>query len=608
MPFIDRDFINDLSERVDIVDLINRRVPLKKAGKDYKACCPFHQEKTPSFTVAPDKQIYHCFGCGESGNAIDFVMNFDHLNFQEAVETIASEAGVSVVYDQSAKPVDPKLARYRELMTQVCEFYQQQLKSSAAKNKVVSYAKGRGLSGEIAKRFELGFAPPGWDNLFNHFHNQPEAIQDLTVMGLLVAKKDKKGAYYDRFRDRLMFPIHNSRGDVIAFGGRVLSSDDQPKYLNSPETPIFSKSRELYGLYHARKHSRSMDYILVVEGYMDVVALHQAGITQAVATLGTATTKEHLGVLSRSTNQIVFCFDGDRAGRDAAWKALKIALPVIKSGLVVKFLFLPDGEDPDSMVAKESVSAFQKRIEQAQPLSQFLFEHLTNQVEFQTIEGKTLFLDQVMGFIRQVNYPIYQQQLIEGVAQLVGQSVEHIQTLIHSSDSPSMPPEPEPYPDIYPDSPIEGEPVFFPESEMPVERPRPEATPKSLMSKLISIVLNYPQLCDEVLEHRVREIDNSQVLLEIIRSAQLDEQADALALIEPFRSKTPVYGRLTELCTLSPALSESQAKDELLSALNRMEQQQKQQQIKASIVNAHTPEAQRQIAEGIAKGKKPTKD
>lgn len=607
MPFIDRDFINDLSERVDIVDLINRRVPLKKAGKDYKACCPFHQEKTPSFTVAPDKQIYHCFGCGESGNAIDFVMNFDHLNFQEAVETIASETGVSVVYDQSAKPVDPKLARYRALMTQVCEFYQQQLKSSVAKNKVVNYAKGRGLSGEIAKRFELGFAPPGWDNLFNHFHNQPEAIQDLAIMGLLVAKKDKPGAYYDRFRDRLMFPIHNSRGDVIAFGGRVLSSEDQPKYLNSPETPIFSKSRELYGLHHARKHSRSMDYILVVEGYMDVVALHQAGITQAVATLGTATTKEHLGVLSRSTNQIVFCFDGDRAGRDAAWKALKIALPVIKSGLVVKFLFLPDGEDPDSMVAKESASAFQKRIEQAQPLSQFLFEHLSDQVEFQTIEGKTLFLDQVMGFIRQVNYPIYQQQLIEGVAQLVGQSVEHIQTLIHSSEHPSMP-EPEPYPDIYPESPMEGEPVFFPESEMPVERPRPEATPKSLMSKLISIVLNYPQLADEVLEHRVREIDNSQVLLEIIGSAQLDEQADAQALIEPFRSKAPIYGRLQELCVLSPALSEAQAKDELLSALNRMEQQQKQQHIKASIAKAHTPEAQRQIAEGIAKGKKPIKD
>ena len=605
MPFIDRDFINDLSDRVDIVDLINRRVPLKKAGKDYKACCPFHQEKTPSFTVAPDKQIYHCFGCGESGNAIDFVMSFDHLNFQEAVETIASEAGMSVVYDQSAKPVDPKLARYRELMTEVCEFYQQQLKSSVAKNKVVNYAKGRGLSGEIAKRFELGFAPPGWDNLFTHFHNRPEAIQDLAVMGLLVPKKDKKGAYYDRFRDRLMFPIHNSRGDVIAFGGRVLSKEDQPKYLNSPETPIFSKSRELYGLHHARKHSRNIDYILVVEGYMDVVALHQAGITQAVATLGTATTKEHLGVLSRSTNQIVFCFDGDRAGRDAAWKALQIALPVIKSGLVVKFLFLPDGEDPDSMVAKESLSAFKKRIDQAQPLSQFLFDHLAAQVEFQTIEGKTLFLDRVMGFIQQVTYPIYQQQLVEGVAQLVGQSVEQIQALMRASDS--VPPmEREPYTEFYPESPIEMDPDFMPEPDMPPveQRQTPEATPKSLMSKLISIVLNYPHLADEVLEHRVREIKQSQVLLDIIHSAQLDDQAEAKTLIEAFRSKTAIYKRLEQLCDLSPALSESQAKDELLSALNRMEKQQQQQHIKASIADAHTPEAQRQIAEGIAKGKK----
>jgi len=374
MPFIDRDFINDLSQRVDIVDLINRRVPLKKAGKDYKACCPFHNEKTPSFTVVPNKQIYHCFGCGESGSALDFVMKFDHLDFKEAVETVASESGISVVYDQKAKPVDARIKRYRDLMQKVNEFYQYQLRHSPAKGKVTSYAKKREISGEIAVRFDLGFAPPGWSNLFDHFKQDENTIQDLEKMGLLVAKKDKEGEYYDRFRDRLMFPIHNARGDVIAFGGRVLSSEDSPKYLNSPETPLFSKSNELYGLHHCRKYSRSIDYVLVVEGYMDVVALHQGGITRTVATLGTATTPQHLQILSRTTNIIVFCFDGDRAGRAAAWKALQIALPVIKAGLVIKFLFLPDGEDPDTLVKKESTKAFEARIKNAHTLSKFLFQ------------------------------------------------------------------------------------------------------------------------------------------------------------------------------------------------------------------------------------------
>jgi len=353
MPFIDRDFINDLPNRVDIVDLINKRVALKKAGKDYKACCPFHEEKTPSFTVVPTKQIYHCFGCGESGGIIDFVMKYDHLSFVEAIESVAGESGISVVYDQTAKPVDKRFKRYNQIMAELNDFYQNQLKSSSVKNKVVNYAKKRGISGSIAKRFELGFAPPGWTNLFDEYSQNEESIQDLLSMGMIVSKKDKKDDYYDRFRDRLMFPIHNAKGYVIGFGGRVLSSQDNPKYLNSPETPLFSKSNELYGLYHCRKYSRRIDSILVVEGYMDVIALHQQGITNVVATLGTATTPAHLQILSRSAETIVFCFDGDKAGRDAAWKALKTSLPSITSGLIIKFLILPQGEDPDTLINKE---------------------------------------------------------------------------------------------------------------------------------------------------------------------------------------------------------------------------------------------------------------
>ncbi len=606
MPFIDRDFINDLSQRVDIVDLINRRVPLKKGGKDYKACCPFHNEKTPSFTVVPGKQMYHCFGCGESGGAIDFVMKFDHLDFKEAVETVASESGISVVYDQNAKPVDARIQRYGDLMQKASEFYHSQLKKSIAKNKVVNYAKQRGISGEIAKRFDLGFAPPGWSNLLDNFKSNLDTVADLEKMGLLVAKQGKQGEYYDRFRDRLMFPIHNSKGNVIAFGGRVLSSEDQPKYLNSPETPIFSKSKELYGLYHCRKYSRSIDYVLVVEGYMDVVALHQGGITRCVATLGTATTDQHLQILSRTTNTIIFCFDGDRAGRDAAWKALQITLPVIKAGLVVKFLFLPDGEDPDTLVKKESPKSFEKRIENAHTLSKFLFEHIKAEVDFNTIEGKTIFLEKASVLIKQVNYDIYKQQLIEGVAQVVNQSIDQVKSVFEQQD-----PQPTNSPFDYASVQDQEEPPMpdFSDFDQPVE-PRVEHNVKAsvsgtkvLMSKMISLIINYPSLADATVEARVRVIDNSDVLLDLVRSAQINENISMQDLIQPFKGKASIYNRLKQLCTLEPHLSEKQAKDEFLGSLLALEKQQDGAQTKTAIHSANTIEEQQRIMEEIQKSK-----
>ena len=604
MPFIDRDFINDLSDRVDIVGLINKRVPLKKAGKDYKACCPFHEEKTPSFTVVPNKQIFHCFGCGESGGAIDFIKKFDHLDFVEAVETVASESGISVVYDQNVKPVDTRFKRYNELMIEVNDYYQTQLKSSAAKKRAVDYAKGRGISGVIAKRFELGYAPPGWSNLHEHNKADSEKLIDLDTLGMLVTKKEKEGDYYDRFRDRLMFPIHNAKGNVIGFGGRVLSDKDNPKYLNSPETPLFSKSKELYGLYHCRKHSRKIDYILVVEGYMDVIALHQHGITTAVATLGTATTPTHLQTLSRATDTIVFCFDGDKAGRAAAWKALQISLPAMTPGLMIKFLLLPDGEDPDTLIQKESVKTFSQRIQKAQTLSSFLFDHIKSEVPFETIEGKTLFLEQASALINLVTYSVYQQQLVEGLAQAVGQDVSHVEKVINQSKY-SEPPmhEMQEMHDVPPnfDIPPMAEMAY----DEPVVKKIPDNGMKGLMSKMISCLLNYPVLADDTVELRVRNLPNSKVLLGLVREAQIDEEILQQALIKPFEAKPKIYSRLQQLCVMEPSLSENEARDEFLSALTLSEKQHQRNLTSASISTASTSADEKKIMEEIQHRKKP---
>jgi len=599
MPFIDRDFINDLPNRVDIVGLINKRVSLKKAGKDYKACCPFHEEKTPSFTVVPTKQIFHCFGCGESGGIIDFVMKFDHLAFVEAIETIASESGISVVFDQTAKPVDKRFKRYNQLMEVLNVFYQDQLKSSSSKKKVVDYAKKRGISGSIAKRFELGFAPPGWTNLFEQYKENDESIQDLLTMGMIVPKNDKEGEYYDRFRGRLMFPIHNSKGSVIGFGGRVLSSEDNPKYLNSPETPLFSKSKELYGLYHCRKYSRRIDSILVVEGYMDVIALHQQGISNVVATLGTATTQAHLQILSRSAETIVFCFDGDKAGREAAWKALKTSLPSITSGLVIKFLLLPEGEDPDTLINRESAKAFKKRVEGAQTLSNFLIEHIKAEVPFDTIEGKTLFLERSATLINMVTYPIYRQQLIEGIAHMIGQNIAQVEKAVEQNIANNV--------QNTPSNQLEQSNIIHKPIHQNLSNKNASSI-KSLMSRMISCIINYPSIVNDpesssVIEERARNLPKSEVLVELIRHAQVESDLSKDALLLPYKSKERVYLRLQELSVLEPFLSEIEAKEEFGYALTAAEKYYERRSTKASILNAKTHEDEKAVMQNIMKSK-----
>ena len=599
MPFVDRDFINDLPNRVDIVGLINKRVALKKAGKDYKACCPFHEEKTPSFTVVPTKQIYHCFGCGESGGIIDFIMKYDHLAFVEAIETVAGESGISVIYDQTAKPVDMRFKRYNKLMEELSSFYQEQLKTSAAKKKVVDYAKNRGVSGSIAKRFELGFAPPGWTNLFDAYKDSEESTQDLLTMGMIVPKKDKKDDYYDRFRDRLMFPIHNTKGSVIGFGGRVLSSKDNPKYLNSPETPLFSKSKELYGLYHCRKYSRKIDAIIVVEGYMDVIALHQQGITNVVATLGTATTSSHLQVLSRTAETIVFCFDGDKAGRDAAWKALQTSLPAITAGLVIKFLLLPEGEDPDTLINSESAKAFNKRVDEAQTLSNFLFEHIKAEVPFNTIEGKTLFLEKSAALVNLVSYPIYQQQLIEGIAQTIGQNITQVEKAIEQNIANNT--------QHYYANELEQAEIVNQSFQTKPKRTSPSSI-KSLMSRMISCVINYPSLVNDpetssVIEERARKLPKSDVLVELIRHAQVESDLSKEALLLPYKSKERVYNRLKELSVMEPFLSEYEAKEEFGYTLTAAEKFYERKSTKASILSAKTHDEEKAVMQDIMKSK-----
>ncbi len=420
---IPQHFIDELLNRTDIVDLIDGYVPLKKAGANYKACCPFHGEKTPSFTVSPTKQFYHCFGCGVNGTAISFLMEHDHMEFREAVETLASSAGMEI--PQESQTFTPKSTQSQgidlyKLMQEVEGFYQTKLRQHSDKEHAVAYLKKRGLSGDTAKRFGLGFAPEGWSNLMNALGDTAPAQKALLDTGMLT--KNEKGRVYDRFRHRIMFPIHDHRGRVVGFGGRILEQEEpqpgNPKYLNSPETPIFHKGAELYGLYGARGAIKEADGVLVVEGYMDVVALAQEGINNAVATLGTATTSMHLQRLFRHTPNVTFSFDGDRAGRAAAWKALEICLPTLQDGHQVSFLFLPDGEDPDTMVKQVGKEGFEKLIKQAMPLPEFLLESLKQQADLNRLDGRAKLGKLAKPLLEKMQTGVLKTLVVERVAAL----------------------------------------------------------------------------------------------------------------------------------------------------------------------------------------------
>jgi DNA primase len=452
---IPQSFIQDLLNRIDIVDVIERHVPLKKAGTNFSACCPFHSEKTPSFTVSPTKQFYHCFGCGAHGSAVGFMMEYGGMNFIEAVSDLAARVGMRVPVQQpESRPGMSESVGQRagnssqnlfEVMNSATRFYREQLKHS---ENAIAYLKKRGLTGETAARFAVGYAPAGWQNLAAVFPDYQARMptDSLVEAGLVIESND--GKRYDRFRDRIMFPILNQKGMIVGFGGRVLEQGE-PKYLNSPETPLFEKGRELYNLFGARKAIREAGRVLVVEGYMDVVALSQHGIDYAVAALGTATTPYQVHKLLRQTDNVVFCFDGDNAGRKAAWRALENSLAQLVDGKSLSFLFLPENEDPDSYVRKFGKETFEGLLDRAPPLSVFLFKELSARTDLQTSEGRARLVQEVKPLLAQVTAPTLALMLLKRLAELSGTSQGEVEDLLQIrriSSSPSRARAPRPQP------------------------------------------------------------------------------------------------------------------------------------------------------------------
>ena len=464
---IPQDFIDDLIARADIVEVVGRRVQLKKAGREFKACCPFHDEKTPSFTVVPSKGFYHCFGCGAHGTAIGFLMEYDHMSFVEAVESLANTMGVDVPRSESDRPA----RRYDELFSlldSVSRHWQDCLRNAP---KAVEYVKQRGIDGSTAKRFGIGYAPDGWSNVLDKFGKSPEAVERLLATGLIIRKDN--GQHYDRFRDRVMFPIRDARGRTIGFGGRTMG-DGEPKYLNSPETVLFHKGRELYGLYEARQALRQIDQLVVVEGYMDTVALARHGIDFAVATLGTATTSEHLNRLFRLTDNVGFAFDGDRAGRKAAWRALENALPLIREGRQIRFMFLPDGHDPDSYVNELGTDAFLEVLDRGMALSEFMIEELAGQVDMSTVDGRARLAELARPLVNRIPTGVYKELLLESLAEAVGLTAPKLEQMLGADKSGDRR-------------------VKFPSGRRAATGRRPRAGQPSVVRHAITVLLNHPR-------------------------------------------------------------------------------------------------------------------
>jgi DNA primase len=542
MSRIPQSFIDELMARVDIAEVVGARVPLKKAGREFKACCPFHTEKTPSFTVSPTKQFYHCFGCGAHGTAINFLMEHDHLGFVEAIEELARDVGLEVPREAGPARDRGREALY-ETMRRAEAFYTDALRTHRP---AIDYLQGRGLDGQTAARFGIGYAPGGWDALLSHCGDGEEVIERLSQCGLIIERE--QGGYYDRFRDRIMFPIRDSRGRTIAFGGRVLGSGE-PKYLNSPETPLFHKGRELYGLYEARQALRSIPRLLVVEGYMDVVGLARAGIDYAVATLGTATTDEHLRRLFRISDEVVFCFDGDAAGRRAAWRALENALPVLTDGHQISFLFLPEGEDPDSLVGREGAAAFEDRLHDARPLSEFLLDHLAAEVDTGSIDGRARLAEIARPLLRRIPDGVYKDLLTQRLAEVVGLDRTRLGRIL-AGDRPR-------------------EAGFKPATRGAGEPPRPRS---NLVRQAITLVLHHPAAAAEVTPPadlgsvELRGIELLKNLLEAVRS---NPRVSTAGLLERWRDR-PEHPHLLSLAANEVLVSDTAAGETLNAVLERL--------------------------------------
>lgn len=562
MGLIPQQFIDDLVARTDIVELINARVPLKKAGKNYQACCPFHNEKSPSFTVSPQKQFYHCFGCGANGTALGFLMEYDRMEFVDAVEELARQHGLEVPREggnQRNPQQSQRLKSLHELLEAASNYYQQQLPKQTA---AVDYLKQRGIDGSTAKAFGLGYAPNAWDGLINALAYNADTQQQLITTGMLIEKEGGAGRAYDRFRDRIMFPIRDTRGRVIAFGGRVLG-DEKPKYLNSPETPLFHKGKELYGLYEARQALREIPKLLVVEGYMDVIALAQHGIPYAVATLGTALTEEHLTPLFRATAEVIFCFDGDAAGRRAAAKAMEVCLGAMKDGRQVKFLFLPDGEDPDTLVRKQGQTEFETATNNAMPLSSFLIQTLCDGIQLNSIDGRARLVELARPWLAKIPTGVFRNLLSEELANRAQvNSIELLRNNPALSDVPQRP-----------------------------AKPAMSSTRLTITQRALATLLHNPAAAAETTipeSIALSEDAGLQVLAELHTRAALSKPSTA-QLLESMRGNEAYFRRLNQLVTQTQNLHAS--KEEYAEILERIHYELQNQAIKAttSKVNARSP-------------------
>jgi DNA primase len=442
MGLIPQSFIDELIARADIVEVIGLRVPLKKAGREYKACCPFHGEKTPSFWVSPDKQFYHCFGCGAHGTVLRFLMEHDRMAFPEAVEELAQQLGLEVPHEGGTAPGNTKRADepLYELMGRVAGFFSECL---ARDPHARAYVERRGLVRETLEQFGIGYAPNSWNEVLRRFGGGDAERRALSELGLIIERERGQirdgERHYDRFRDRIMFPIRDVRGRVIAFGGRIIEQGE-PKYLNSPETALFHKGRELYGLYETRRARSNLKRLLIVEGYMDAVRLHQAGITYAVATLGTATTPEHFKRIFRLVSEVVFAFDGDRAGRGAAWRALQHALPEAREGREIRFLFLPEGQDPDSLVGEEGREAFEQRLNTSLPLSEYLISELKGQADLSHADGRARFSELARPLLGRLTEGVYRELVLKQIASALGIARERLEELMDLTPPPPFRP------------------------------------------------------------------------------------------------------------------------------------------------------------------------
>ncbi len=544
---IPQDFIDDLIARADIVEVVGRRTQLKKAGREFKACCPFHDEKTPSFTVSPGKGFYHCFGCGAHGTAIGFLMEFDHMSFVEAIESLANSMGVEVPRNESDQPA----RRYDELfslMDTVARHWQSCLKEEP---RAVDYLKDRGIDGSTTKRFGIGYAPDGWSNVLDKFGKSEEATERLLATGLIIRKDN--GKHYDRFRDRLMFPIRDARGRTIGFGGRIMG-EGEPKYLNSPETVLFHKGRELYGMYEARQALRHIDRLVVVEGYMDAVALARNGIDFAVATLGTATTGEHLNRLFRLTDNAYFAFDGDRAGRKAAWRALENSLPQIREGRQIRFVFLPEGHDPDSFVNANGADAFVKLMDTGLPLSEFLIQELSSQVDMDSIDGRAKLAEMARPLVSNIPAGVYRELLIAGLAEAVGITATKLEKMMAAGPATG------------------GRTNHAGRPAVQSSRPPTVSGGPSVVRRAITLVLNHPEACKKLSIAELTGIQRPGVdlLASLIEMVQSEPNITTAGLLERWRhdDKGRHLGKLAAADV--PADDEFDAAAELAECLQQL--------------------------------------